>query len=71
MRHSGYGALGPSFLCSFSRAVIPPLPLPPERRIPHMDDGGGVGIEAPPARLPVEGGDDPVNQPRAPSGRER
>jgi hypothetical protein len=25
-----------------------------------MDDGGCVGIEPPPARLPVEGGDDPV-----------
>src|ERR1700722_18339050 len=25
-----------------------------------MDDGGCVGIEAPPARLPVEGGDNPA-----------
>jgi hypothetical protein len=25
-----------------------------------MDDGGGVDIKAPPAGLPIEGGDDPV-----------
>ena len=30
------------------------------RLCPHMDDRRGVGIEAPPARLPVERGDGPA-----------
>jgi hypothetical protein len=53
--------LGARFLCFPYRA---PSFLPQSRRrergIPHMDDGGCVGIEAPPAGLSVEGGDDSV-----------
>jgi hypothetical protein len=53
--------LGPSFLCFSSRVPsVLPQAFRPERRIAHMDDGGGVDIKAAPAGLPIEGGDDPV-----------